>query len=159
DAFKTAMAEAGTVRDFEAQVYRADRVVIWITENARCVRAPDGSILYYEGTVEDITRRKADEENIRLLATVFDSVGEGILIVDQDLIVKAVNPAYETICGAASDDLINRPLDLLAKGFHDTAFLPGIRRAVEQTGHWSGEATCQRRNGEFYLAALSFYVV
>jgi len=159
DDFKTAMAEEGTVINFEAQVYRADRAVIWITENARCVRGPDGSILYYEGTVEDITRRKADEENIRLLATVFDSVGEGLLIVDHELSVKAVNPAYETIAGRSADELVNRPLDLLAKGFHDTSFLPGIRAEVAANGHWSGEATCQRRNGEFYLAALSFYAV
>ncbi|TAL00439.1 MAG: bifunctional diguanylate cyclase/phosphodiesterase [Rhodospirillaceae bacterium] len=159
DDFKQAMAEAGTVRDFEAQVYRADRSVIWITENARCVRAPDGAILYYEGTVEDITRRKADEENIRLLATVFDSVGEGILIVDGDLVVKAVNPAYEAICGLDAAALVNRPLDLLAKGFHDNSFVPAILHDVETHGHWSGEATCQRRNGEFYLAALSVYVV
>jgi len=159
DAFKKAMAEKGTVRDFEAQVYRADRSVIWITENARCVRSLDGTILYYEGTVEDITQRKADEENIRLLATVFASVGEGILIVDRDLIVKAVNPAYETICGLGADALVGHPLDLLAKGFHDNTFMPGILRDVETRGQWSGEATCQRRNGEFYLAALSFYAV
>jgi diguanylate cyclase (GGDEF)-like protein/PAS domain S-box-containing protein len=159
DDFKRAMAEAGIVRDFEAQVYRADRSVIWITENARCVRGPDGTILYYEGTVEDITRRRADEENIRLLATVFASVGEGILIVDQDLVVKAVNPSYEAISGLTAAELIDRPLDLLAKGFHDNSFMPGIRRDVETKGFWSGEATCQRRNGDFYLAALSFYVV
>ena len=58
---KRAMAEDGIVQDFEAQVYRADRSIIWITENARCVRGGEGRILYYEGTVEDITQRKAAE--------------------------------------------------------------------------------------------------
>lgn len=71
DAFKKAMAEDGIVRDFEAQIYRADDTIIWITENARCVRDSNGKILYYEGTVEDITRRKEDEQQIRLLAKVF----------------------------------------------------------------------------------------
>ena len=46
DVFKRIMAEQGVVQDFEAQVYRADHSVIWITENAGCVRSEDGSILY-----------------------------------------------------------------------------------------------------------------
>ena len=65
DVFKKAMAEKGLIRDFEAQVYRTDGSVIWITENARCVRGPDGTILYYEGTVEDITQRKEIEAQLQ----------------------------------------------------------------------------------------------
>jgi signal transduction histidine kinase len=33
--------------------------VIWITGTARAVRDAHGALLYYEGTVEDITKRKA----------------------------------------------------------------------------------------------------
>ncbi len=62
DRFRTAMTGNSVVRNFEARVYRRDGRVIWITENARCVRDLDGSILYYEGTVEDITDRKLAEE-------------------------------------------------------------------------------------------------
>ncbi|MEB3211406.1 MAG: PAS domain S-box protein, partial [Leptolyngbyaceae bacterium] len=43
---------------FESQVYRKDGSLIWISENARAVRDEDGRILYFEGTVEDITTRK-----------------------------------------------------------------------------------------------------
>src|SRR5579864_6889698 len=34
DAFKRAMADDGVVQNFEAQVYRSDGTIIWITENA-----------------------------------------------------------------------------------------------------------------------------
>ncbi|MEO0405930.1 MAG: PAS domain S-box protein [Cyanobacteria bacterium P01_A01_bin.135] len=50
-----------TVVNFEAQVRRGDGEVIWTTENARAVRDPVGEILYYEGTVQDITERKRAE--------------------------------------------------------------------------------------------------
>src|SRR5258708_3978376 len=62
ETFKRRMALEGLVTDFEAQVYRRDGSVIWITENARCVRDAEGKFLFYEGTVEDISRRKANEE-------------------------------------------------------------------------------------------------
>jgi PAS domain S-box-containing protein len=68
DRFREAMASQSIVRNFEAQVYRRDGSVIWITENARCVRDPGGAILYYEGTVEDITDRKLAEEQKVLYA-------------------------------------------------------------------------------------------
>ena len=40
---------------FEYEVRRKDGAKIWISENAHVVRGPDGKILSYEGTVEDIT--------------------------------------------------------------------------------------------------------
>ena len=45
------------VSDFESEIYRKDGTVIWISERARAVRDGDGKLLYYEGTVEDITAR------------------------------------------------------------------------------------------------------
>jgi PAS domain S-box-containing protein len=55
--------EQGKVIDFESQIYRRDGSVIWISENARLVRDEvSGEPLYYEGMVQDISRRKAAEE-------------------------------------------------------------------------------------------------
>jgi len=159
DDFKRIMSDDGVVRDFEAQVYRADHSVIWITENARCVRGADGGIQFYEGTVEDITRRKSDEEQIRLLAKVFDSVGDGILIVDRSLSIKAVNPAYEAITSFSATDLVGTKLDILAPGYHEKTFLPSIWAELNARGHWSGEATCRRLNGAPFIAALSLAAV
>lgn len=59
----------GQVRDFESQVYRRDRSIIWISENARAVRDTDGTLLFYEGTVEDITDRKVQESVAQYQAT------------------------------------------------------------------------------------------
>jgi len=52
------MQEYGSVSGFESQVYRRDGGVIWISENARSVRDRNNNLLYYEGTIEDITLAK-----------------------------------------------------------------------------------------------------
>jgi diguanylate cyclase (GGDEF)-like protein/PAS domain S-box-containing protein len=52
------LQENDAVLEFESQVYRSDGSIIWISENARAVRDRSGTLLYYEGTVEDITERK-----------------------------------------------------------------------------------------------------
>jgi PAS domain S-box-containing protein len=61
--FTLAMRNDGRIRDFESQIYRRDGSIIWIAENARAVHDEvTGELLYYEGMVQDITRRKAAEE-------------------------------------------------------------------------------------------------
>jgi PAS domain S-box-containing protein len=51
-----------SVHQFESQVYRKDGRIIWISESARAVRNSQGQLLYYEGVVEEITRRKDAEQ-------------------------------------------------------------------------------------------------
>jgi PAS domain S-box-containing protein len=63
--FVQRLLDEGEVRGFESQIYRKDGSLIWISENARAVRDTHGNLLYYEGTVEDITERKQVEETLQ----------------------------------------------------------------------------------------------
>jgi PAS domain S-box-containing protein len=49
---------------YEAEVYRFDRSKIWVRENVRAAADTHGNVLYFEGSMEDITARK--EAEIRL---------------------------------------------------------------------------------------------
>ena len=62
--FQTLLQEQDFVRDFESQVYQKSGSIIWIMENARAVRDSQGELLYYEGSVIDITQRKNAEERL-----------------------------------------------------------------------------------------------
>ncbi len=65
EEFVRLMQENDTLSGFESRIYRKDGTIIWIAENCRAVRDGQGKLLYYEGTVEDITERKRAEEQIR----------------------------------------------------------------------------------------------
>ena len=65
EEFKHQLEEQGAVRGFEHEVFRKDGGKIWISVNARAVREEQGAIQYYEGTAQDITERKAAEENLK----------------------------------------------------------------------------------------------
>jgi len=58
DVFRHLMEDRGIVEKFEYEVYRKDGSRIWCSENACAVRDSGGAVLYYIGTVEDITERK-----------------------------------------------------------------------------------------------------
>jgi PAS domain S-box-containing protein len=74
--FQQLIQAQGSLSGFESQVYRQDGSIIWISENARPIRDPNGQILAYEGSVTDITQRKRAEQRLetqyaitRILAT------------------------------------------------------------------------------------------
>jgi PAS domain S-box-containing protein len=59
------LAEHGVVVGYECEVYRKNLSKIWAVENVRAIRDENGSILYYEGSIEDITERKTLENQLR----------------------------------------------------------------------------------------------
>ncbi len=61
DEFKRLMETTDVVEGFEYELVRKDGARVWINENAHAVRDENGKLLYYEGTVEDITVRKRAE--------------------------------------------------------------------------------------------------
>jgi PAS domain S-box-containing protein len=63
--FARAIEARGFVERFECEVYRKDGSRIWLSENAHAVRDARGVVIYYEGTVQDITKRKQTEEALR----------------------------------------------------------------------------------------------
>ncbi|HEV3468033.1 MAG TPA: ATP-binding protein [Pyrinomonadaceae bacterium] len=69
--FKQALEQAGEVIGLESLWKRKDGATFYARENARAVRDEDGAVLYFEGTVEDVTgRRRAEEERHALLEIV-----------------------------------------------------------------------------------------
>jgi len=59
------LSKQDLVEDFEAELFRKDRRRLWIKESVRAVRDRQGQILFFEGIVEDITKRKQAEEDLR----------------------------------------------------------------------------------------------
>jgi sigma-B regulation protein RsbU (phosphoserine phosphatase) len=76
DEFIRLMQERDTIAGFESQIYRKDGSVIWISENCRAIRSAQGLLLYYEGTVEDITQRRQVEQDLRNSEALYHSLVE-----------------------------------------------------------------------------------
>ncbi len=64
--FVRLIEQYGSISEFESQIYRRDGSIVWISEKAYAVRDEQGKLLYYEGLIEDITKRKQAEEALRV---------------------------------------------------------------------------------------------
>jgi PAS domain S-box-containing protein len=65
DEFIAAIQVDNAVFEFESLVYRKDGTIIWVSEKTRAVRGSTGALLYYEGTLSDVTARKVAREALR----------------------------------------------------------------------------------------------
>ncbi len=112
--FLDLMNRDGAVSRFESEVYRRDGQIIWIAENAQALRDPNGTIIYYEGTVEDITARKQAEASLQqanaYLRAVIDHLVDGLLVTDLDGRISRCNPSLLNLFGLQNRDLTGQSL-------------------------------------------------
>jgi PAS domain S-box-containing protein len=105
----------GVVRDFEGRVRRYDGTVIWVRQIARAVKDERSQVLYYEGSLEDITERKGFEEEIRRQKEYFEAlfVGSPVAVLTCDLNANVVswNPMAEKLYGYTREEAIGRNID------------------------------------------------
>ncbi|MBF0166515.1 MAG: PAS domain S-box protein [Alphaproteobacteria bacterium] len=119
ERFLDLMNKTGDVRGFEYQILRRDGVALWVSENCRAVRNEKGEVLYYEGTVEDISERKLAEqeaaEKQALLEATLDNITQGVAIFDFDLRLLDVNALFGR--------MLNLPAKLMSNGTHVVAIM------------------------------------
>ncbi len=107
EAFRAQIERDGETRGVESVWKRRDGSVLFVRENAKVVRDANGKILYFEGTVEDITERKLAEEKLQRseaqLRSLIDNAPYGIYQSDprSDGFLD-VNPALVEMLGYGS---------------------------------------------------------
>jgi PAS domain S-box-containing protein len=60
-SYEIELNNSDSIRNYEVQVRHKNGNIIWLNENARAIRDNSNQILYYEGSIEDITQRKNAE--------------------------------------------------------------------------------------------------
>ncbi|MCX5815739.1 MAG: PAS domain-containing sensor histidine kinase [Proteobacteria bacterium] len=75
----------GAAQNFEVQMYHKDRTLQWISINVRVVKDKDGKVLFYEGTMQDITQRKIAEQSLKeseeRYRTAIEHSNDGVAII------------------------------------------------------------------------------
>lgn len=112
EEFVLAMQEHDTIEGFESEVHRKDGSTIWISENCRAVRDRKGRLLYYEGTVEDITQRRQAESRLRhseaLYHSLVETLPQNIFRKDLELRFTFGNQQFCKILGVSLEDLLGK---------------------------------------------------
>lgn len=107
----------GEIRGLETVWKKKDGTSVYMRENARCVRDKDGKVLYYEGTLEDITDRKLLEEKL-LQSQKMDAIGQlaGGIAHDFNNVLTIINGYSELALSRLPEgDKLRRNLEEIKK--------------------------------------------
>ncbi len=155
DEFKRALAEKNVVIGWEAVWKRADGAKLFVRESARSIRDNSGKILYYEGTVEDMTERKhTEEENLRLI-TAIEQSAEGVVITDTHGNIQYVNPAFTRITGYSREEALGKNPRILKSGLHEPAFYEQMWQTIRGGKVWHGEVVNRKKDGSLYTEEMN----
>jgi PAS domain S-box-containing protein len=152
------LIEKGFLEGFELEVQRRDGTKFWVSMNTKIVQDEDG--LHYDGTVEDITKRKRAEDMLRASKEVAEAatksksdflanmsheirtpmnavIGMTCLLLDEELTIEQ-KEYVETIrsSGEALLDIINDILDIskIEGGMMELEHQPfSLRRCIEES--------------------------
>jgi diguanylate cyclase (GGDEF)-like protein/PAS domain S-box-containing protein len=156
---QTLLAAHGKVQGFEARVFCRDRSVIWMRENIYAVRDASGALLYYEGSVEDITARKRAEEMLarseEQYRVLFDNNPNPMWVYDTETFAYlAVNEAAVEHYGYTREEFLRmtildvRPLEDIPSVLKNIAAMPSEHR-------YAGEWEHRRKDGTRIFVDIS----
>lgn len=157
DEFIKVMAEKGLVYQFKSAIFRKDGKIIWISENARAVRDAKGRLLYYEGTVVDITELKQAEEQIRSQAALLDKAHDAIMVQDLEHHIQYWNKSAERIYGWSSEEIMGKNAGQLLY-VDPTVFERALLVALAKGG-WFGEMKHRRKDGSEVIVESTLTLV
>lgn len=158
EAFRAQIERDGEARGIESVWKRRDNSVLFVRENAKVVRDPSGRILYFEGTVEDITERRLAEERLQQsearLRSLIDNAPYGIFRCDSlSQRFLTVNPALVEILGYDSPQELlglHLPRDLYVDRTDCESFAHNCRLA----GRSESEVRWKKKDGHTLMIRL-----
>ena len=152
DEFKRLLEMHGVVRGFEHETFRKDGRKIWISVNARAVRDDTGKVLYYEGTVQDISERKQAEHALReseeRYRELFENSKDAIYVHDMSGRYTSINRAAEKLSGYTREQLIGRHFSSLVTPEYARQVREHLCKKLEAAGETTYEVELITKEGE-----------
>jgi len=110
--FNALIIQKGYVEDYPVRLRRRDGTIIDTLITTVSLKAEDGSVKAFFGTVRDITEKKRAEEEIRTLQqfqqSIIDNANVWISVLDPKGIILVWNTTAEQISGYPAKDVIGK---------------------------------------------------
>ena len=136
--------------DFECECQRKDGTRIWLRQDSRAVRDESGTVVYFEGFIQDITDRKQAQALLRESEARLQMILENMPVMldafDERGVLVAWNHECERVTGYTADEMVGnqRTMEIL---YPDRDYRERMLREWTKRGgdyyRWEWELTCK----------------
>lgn len=161
DAVRTIIAEArATTGGFETEfrIFAFDGSVRWLEARGRFWRRRAGVPMRLSGFLWDVTRRRENEERLRIVERTLQATANGVLVCDArdaDLPIVIANESFTEITGYAREEALGRNCRFLNENARDQPALEEIRAAIREGTDCRVTLLNRRRSGEWFWNDLT----
>ena len=149
--FKTHVRGESPFFTSKFRLLHKDKSWSWLLSRGKVV-SKDKKIVRVVGTNSDITERE-------VASLIYKNSSQAMCITDFNNLIININPAFTEITGYTFEEVIGKNPNLLSSKMHSKDFYKHMWKKVNETGHFSGELTNRRKNGEVFSSILNINVV
>jgi PAS domain S-box-containing protein len=122
----------------------------WVLARGRAIgRGLQG--LSAAGFALDISARKEASALLNLQGAALESAANAMMITGPDGTIEWVNPAFESLSGYSSAEVVGKNPRILKSGEHDDTYYRELWATISKGRVWSGELTNRRKDGTRYV--------
>jgi PAS domain S-box-containing protein len=155
--FRERIERDGEIIGLEAEWIINNNKSIYVRENSKVVRGAKDEILYYEGTIEDITQSKIAEHKLQQQAALLDITQDAIIVCSLSGELIFWNKGAERIYGWTAEEALGKNTKILYKN-GSLSQIENKRNFLEK-GTWLGELNHITKNGKEILVESQWVLV
>jgi PAS domain S-box-containing protein len=139
----------------------ADNSYKYVLDRGFLLKDENGKAIRMIGAIQDITKQKEEEQRLKLLETVITQSKDSIVITEANSNegkipnIIYVNPAFSSMSGYASDEIVGKSLNIFNGENSDTNELQKLLNAIEHKEECLLETISYKKNKEEYWVRLS----
>ena len=114
---------------------------------------------FIESLSKEVTNRKKIGQDLLVYKALFEYSSEAMMITDCHEVITHINPAYTYVTGYSKHEVIGKTPRITSSGKQDRFFYKKLWQQLCSQGHWQGEISNKRKNGEVFPVQQSINVV
>ncbi|REG82309.1 PAS domain S-box protein [Algoriphagus antarcticus] len=131
-----------------------DHQIRWVHELGRLVKDEDGKSIAFEGTVQDVTKQKEEEQRLKLLESVITNTNDAVLITEAEPFdepgprIIYVNAAFSKMTGYEAHEVIGKSPRMLQGPNSNKKELAKLGRALRNWEPYEITTINYKKTGE-----------
>lgn len=145
----------GHAQHYEMPGYHASGEIMWFDLTNLPIKQ-NQQVTGVFGIARDITLRRKNQENLRLLERGVSASSNGIIITDasEELLIVYVNPAFLTMTGYSREEVIGQPCRFLQVPETELHKIALINQAVREQKEFQISIKNYRKDGSWFWSRL-----